>query len=97
MKDKYNINNLKVGMWCVCDAHLAIVVKINTKKATVIQSCFRRSSGEYYCELVPVYPDHLIALTDDENLLPPLVIDRIPSIMKAYSEYKMKQQKKHRQ
>ena len=48
MKDKYNINDLKVGMWCVCDAHLAIVVKINTKKATVIQSCFRKSTGEYY-------------------------------------------------
>lgn len=96
MKDKHNINDLKVGMWCVCDANLAIVVKINEKKATVIQSGFRRSSGEYYCELVPVYPDHLIALTDDENLLPPLVIDRIPSILKAYSEYQMKQQKKHR-
>ena len=96
MKDKHNINDFKVGVWCVCDANLAIVVKINEKKATAIKSSFRKSAGEYYCELVTVYPDHLIALTDDENLLPPLVVDRIPGIMKAYSEYQMKQQKKHR-
>lgn len=96
MKDKHNINDLKVGMWCVCDANLAIVVKINEKKATAIKSSFRKSAGEYYCELVTVYPDHLIALTDDENLLPPLVVDRIPGILKTYSEYQMKQQKKHR-
>ena len=96
MKDNHDINDLKVGMWCVCDANLALVVKVNAKKATIIQSSFRRSTGEYYCQVLPVFPCHLIALTDDENLLSPLVIDRIPSIMKAYSEYKMKQQRNHR-
>lgn len=96
MKDNHDINDLKAGTWCVCDANLALVVKVNTKKATIIQSSFRRSTGEYYCQILPVFPCHLIALTDDENFLPPLVRDRIPSILKTYSEYQMKQQKKHR-
>lgn len=96
MKDNHDINDLKVGMWCVCDANLALVVKVNTKKATIIQSSFRRSTGEYYCQILPVFPCHLIALTDDENFLPPLVRDRIPDILKTYTEYQGKQQRNHR-
>lgn len=96
MKDNHDVNDLKVGMWCVCDANLALVVKINAKKATIIQSIYNRYTKEYFCLITPVFPYNLIALTEDENFLPPLVRDRIPSILKTYSEYQARQQKTRR-